>query len=57
MIEMPGRVRSFQSLMCFGFPLRTRKTIVDVYGELLFGKRLCQFRGNEPARSLIASMS
>ena len=38
----PGLTRSLQSLMPFGLPLRTRNTIVDVYGELFCGKRFCQ---------------
>src|SRR3546814_5774422 len=47
----PGLMRSFQSLMCLGLPLRTRNTMVDVYGALLWGRRLCQFSGNALARS------
>ena len=42
MTPMPGFTRSFQSLMPFGLPLRTRNTIVEVYGALLFGRNLIQ---------------
>ena len=45
MTEMPGLIKSSQSLIPLGFPLRTRKTIVEVYGELLFGRRFCQSGG------------
>ena len=42
MTPTPGLTRSLQSLMPFGLPLRTRNTIVDVYGELFCGSRFCQ---------------
>ncbi len=45
MTSTPSFTRSFQSLMPFGLPLRTRNTIVDVYGQLLCGKRFCQSAG------------
>ena len=32
--------------MPFGLPLRTRNTIVDVYGVLLCGRRFCQSAGS-----------
>src|SRR5207247_7451506 len=57
MTETPGLIRSSQSLMPLGFPLRTRKIIVEVYGELLFGRRDCQFAGNSLAFWAMASMS
>ena len=47
--DTPGFTRSSQSRIFFGLPLRTRKTIVDVYGELLCGSRVCQFSGRSPA--------
>src|SRR3546814_1807779 len=50
----PGLMRSFQSLMCLGLPLRTRNTMVDVYGALLCGRRLCQFSGSALALSAMA---
>ena len=40
--EIPGRTRSSQSLICLGFPARTKNTMVEVYGQLLFGSRFCQ---------------
>ena len=45
---MPGLTRSLQSLIPFGLPLRTRKTIVDVYGELFCGSRFCQSGVDQP---------
>ena len=39
---MPGLTRSFQSLIPFGFPLRTTNTIVDANGVLLCGSFFCQ---------------
>src|SRR6185503_7122473 len=57
MTEIPGRVRSLQSLMFFGLPLRTRNTIVDVYGALLCGSRDCQLTGSNLPLVAIASMS
>jgi len=55
--EMPGRARSPQSLIFFGLPLRTRNTIVEVYGELLSGRRVCQLAGSSLPCCAIASMS
>ena len=46
MISTPSPSKSGQSRMPFGLPLRTRNTIVDVYGELLFGKRDCHDAGS-----------
>ena len=37
--------------MPFGLPLRTRNTIVEVYGQLLFGSRFCQAFGIRLPRS------
>src|ERR1044072_3584201 len=50
-------MRSSQSLMPFGLPLRTRNTIVEVYGALLLGRRLCQLMGSSLPFSAIASTS
>ena len=50
---MPGLIRSPQSLMPLGLPLRTRNTIVEVYGALLSGRRLCQFSGSSLPRVAI----
>ena len=44
--------RSGQSRMPFGLPLRTRNTIVDVYGELLFGNRDCHDAGRRRLTAL-----
>ena len=52
----PGRARSSQSRIPFGFPLRTRKTTVEVYGQLRCGSRSCQPFGRRPVAA-IASMS
>jgi len=57
MIEIPGLARSGQSLTAFGLPLRTTKTMVDVYGELLLGRRDCQFAGSRLDSRAMASMS
>src|SRR5690348_1731365 len=54
---MPGLIKSFQSLIAFGLPLRTRNTMVDVYGELLLGKRFCQSEGRSFPFSAMASIS
>src|SRR5882724_4833982 len=54
---MPGLIRSGQSLMPLGLPLRTRNTIVEVYGELLSGKRLAQLMGSSFPWVATASMS
>src|SRR5918993_3647854 len=43
--------------MPFGLPLRTRNTIVDVYGELLFGKRDCHDAGSRRLTDWMLSMS
>src|SRR4030095_9210672 len=43
--------------MFFGLPLRTRHTIVEVYGELLCGRRDCQFTGSSLPFVAIASTS
>jgi len=55
--DTPGRARSSQSRICFGFPFRTVKTIVEVYGALLCGSRFCQSRGSNVAFSQSASTS
>ena len=55
--EIPGLARSPQSLIPLGFPLRTTKTIVDVYGAELFGSRFCQSLFTRPDFSTMASMS
>src|SRR4030095_2064973 len=57
MTDTPGRARSFQSRIALGLPLRTRNTIVEVYGELLLGRRRCQSTGSSLARWTISSMS
>src|SRR5262245_50024317 len=57
MMATPGLTRSPQSRMFLGLPLRTRNTIVDVYGELLCGKRDCQFTGSSLPLVATASMS
>src|SRR5262245_48291033 len=54
---MFGFTRSPQSLMPLGLPLRTRNTMVDVYGELLCGRRDCQFTGRSLRLVTRASMS
>src|SRR4029453_6892660 len=41
----PGFPRSSQSLIPLGLPFRTRRTMVDVYGELFCGNRCCQWAG------------
>ena len=43
--------------MSFGLPLRTRNTIVDVYGELLFGRRDCHDAGKRRLIDWMLSMS
>ncbi len=43
---IPGLMRSPQSLMPFGFPLRTRNTIVEVYGVLFCGSSVAQLIGS-----------
>src|SRR5690242_950788 len=43
--------------MCFGFPLRTRNTMVEVYGALLSGRLFCQSAGSNFPCSAIASIS
>src|SRR5215468_7151480 len=53
----PGRVRSAQSLIPLGLPLRTRNTIVEVYGELLSARRLAQLIGNSLPCAATASIS
>jgi hypothetical protein len=57
MTATPGFARSPQSLTPFGLPLRTRKTIVEVYGELFSGRRFCQAAGKSFPCFAIASMS
>src|SRR5690242_7003279 len=42
MTDTPGLARSSQSVICLGLPLRTRNTMVEVYGALLLGKRVAQ---------------
>jgi hypothetical protein len=56
MTETPGRARSVQSRIPFGFPDLTRKTIVDVYGDELCGRRACHPGFTRP-RSASASTS
>ncbi len=53
----PGLIRSSQSLIPFGLPLRTRKLIVEVYGQLLFGRRFCQSSGTRSPWVCSASIS
>src|SRR3569832_873427 len=43
--------------MPLGFPLRTRNTIVEVYGELFSERRLAQLMGNSLPCVATASMS
>src|SRR5688572_3495457 len=57
MTWMSPFTRSPQSLTPFGFPLRTRNTTVDVYGELLSGRRFCQSAAICAPLSWITSMS
>jgi hypothetical protein len=57
MTETPGRARSAQSSICFGLPLRTRNTIVDVYGALFQGRRFCHAAGSSLPCFAMASMS
>src|SRR3954452_10366923 len=54
---MPGLTRSLQSLMPLGLPLRTRNTMVEVYGELLSVRRLAQLIGSSLPCVATASMS
>ena len=42
MTDTPFFTKSSQSLIPFGFPLRTKNTIVDVYGDELFSNSDCQ---------------
>ena len=49
MTDTPARARSSQSRICLGFPLRTTKTAVEVYGALLPGRRLLPVGGDQPA--------
>ena len=41
--------------MPFGFPFRTRNTIVEVYGVLLFGSRFCQSFVVSPAFAIAST--
>ncbi|MNH40658.1 hypothetical protein D3C79_1020140 [compost metagenome] len=50
-------IRSPQSLMPFGLPLRTRNTMVEVYGVLASGRRFCQSSGKVLPSLAISSMS
>ena len=54
---MPARPRSSQSRICFGLPLRTRITEVEVVGALLSGSRLAQSAGMSLPRSASTSTS
>ncbi len=54
---MPGLTMSDQSLMPFGLPLRTRKTIVEEYGVELFFSFFCQSGESSLAWKASASMS
>jgi hypothetical protein len=47
--ETPGFTRSSQPWTPFGFPFRTRKTMVEVYGDAFCGSRFCQSAGTSPA--------
>jgi hypothetical protein len=53
----PWRARSPQSRICFGLPLRTSSTIVDVYGALLCGSRDSQSGDSSLPCVTSASMS
>ena len=57
MTATPGRARSSQSRILFGFPVRTTKTIVEVKGALFRGRRACHVAGRRPDLDAIASMS
>ena len=52
-----GRMRSFQSLIPFGLPLRTTNATVDANGVLLCGSFFCQSAGSVLPRAAISSMS
>jgi hypothetical protein len=52
MISTPSLMMSGQSSMPFGLPLRTTKTIVDVYGSERFGRRLSQSFAMRPALAM-----
>jgi len=41
--------------MPLGFPLRTRKTIVELYGALLWGSRFCQSLAISPAFAIAST--
>src|SRR3954462_8089659 len=53
----PGLTRSSQSLMPLGLPCRTTSTMVDVYGDELFGRRFCQPSFTQPPCVTRASVS
>lgn len=55
-INSTGLTRSPQSLMPFGLPFLTKKTIVEVYGVEFCGNFFCQSVGNRP-RLAISSIS
>src|ERR1035441_2409527 len=57
MTAIPLFVRSSQSRILFGFPVRTTKTIVEEKGVLFLGSRACHILGRRPALDAIASMS
>src|ERR1039457_113592 len=57
MTAIPLFVRSSQSRILFGFPVRTTKTIVEEKGVLFLGRRACHVLGRRPALDAIASMS
>jgi hypothetical protein len=52
----PGLTRSAQSRIPFGLFLRTRNTMVEVYGVLLWGSLACQSDAIRPVLAM-ASMS
>ena len=56
MTATPGRIRSGQSWMAFGLPLRTRNTMVLVFGTAWSGSRSAQPGASRP-RPASASMS
>src|ERR1017187_9906962 len=57
MTAIPLFIRSSQSRILFGFPVRTTKTIMEVKGVLFLGSRACHILGRRPALDAIASMT
>ena len=51
-ISTPDLVKSFQSLIFLGLPLRTKNTTVEVYGAELLGNCFCQFLWISPALTI-----